>query len=112
MRLESLLATWHSWRAGYSPARGYARVRLEVAGADGDLDDEELDALLMQDVEQAIGELPQLQQLALQHLARAEHLGVEVMKVHRLPVNPVERAALCDAALKALRRKLVARGVM
>lgn len=110
MRLESLLATWHSWRAGYTPARGYARARFEVAGDAPD--DDDLDAMLMEEVEQAINELPQLHQLALQHIARREHLGIEVMKVARLPVDPAQREAICAQAVAALRRKLLALGLM
>lgn len=108
--LGSLLGRWHQWRSHYSHERGYSRVRFQ-AYADGD-DDDEFEQQEMRSLEDAITELPQLQQLALQHAARAECLGVEVVMLNRLPRNRTELELLTLQATQALTRKLVALGLL
>ncbi len=97
--LGTLLGQWHQWRAGYSHERGFAQVRVP-AGHD---DDEGLEAMQLQSLEEAIAGLPQRYQLALQHVARYECLGVEVFRLNALPTDRVALAALCDEAQQALR---------
>lgn len=108
--LSSLLGRWHQWRSHYSHERGFSRVRF-MALADGD-QDEEFEQMEMRGLEESISELPQLQQLALQHMARAECLGVEVIHLNRLPRDPGELDKLCGEALAALSKKLLAAGLL
>lgn len=108
--LGSLLGRWHQWRSHYSHERGYARVKA-YALSHGD-DDEELEQLEMRSLEEAISELPQLHQLALQHRARSECLGVEVIMLNRLPRDRTELEFLMLQAEQILLRKLVARGMI
>jgi hypothetical protein len=103
--LGSLLGRWHQWRAAYSHERGYAQVRMP---AWFDEEEEDWEARAMQSLEDEITRLPQELQLALQHVARAECLGVEVIMLNRLPQNKAARDALCERALKALEARLLA----
>jgi hypothetical protein len=108
--LGSLLGRWHQWRGRYSHERGFARARVEPFAMHDD--DDELEAMLMRSIEDAIcGMSPQLQ-LALQHVARAECLGVEVIMSNRLPTDKVQRESLCDLALHTLAARLVAQGLL
>lgn len=107
--LGSLLGRWHQWRGHYSHERGFAAVR---APAGHDDTDDELEAMLMRALEEEIGRMPQELQLALQHVARAECLGVEVVMLNRLPVNKAARDSLCARAVRALEMRMVALGLM
>lgn len=109
--LGSLLGRWHQWRARYTHERGFARVRNGFAPAH-DYDDDDLEALLMRSLEGAICDMSPQLQLALQHVARAECLGVEVIMNNRLPSDKSARESLCEQALKELHRRLVAAGLM
>lgn len=110
--VSTLLARWHQWRSHYSHERGFARVRYAAALAEGGDDYADLEAMEMRSMEDSIAMLPVLQQLALQHVARTECLGVEVIKLNRLPANPQDRDLLCAQAVAALQRLLIAQGVL
>lgn len=107
--IGSLLGRWHQWRAAYSHERGYAQVRVPAW-----LDEEEEDweRRTMAALEDEIARLPQDLQLALQHVARSECLGVEVIMLNRLPHDKAARDALCARAVQTLQRRLVALGLM
>lgn len=102
--LGSLLGRWHQWRREYSHERGYSRARL--LQTDAEHDDDYFEAMLMQAIEAEIEQLPQAEQLALQHVARAECLGVEVIMNPHLPLNKDARESLCQQALRTLSRRL------
>lgn len=108
--LGSLLGRWHQWRRGYSHERGYARVRA-TSWVDAD-DDDVLEVMLMRAIEDEAEKLPADLQLALQHVARAECLGVEVIMLNRLPRDRAARDSLCERALRELEKRMVALGLM
>lgn len=105
-RIGPLLARWHQWRRAYSHERGYARAALLRACRD---DEDELEHLTMTAMEAAIATMPADLQLALQHVARAECLGVEVFTTPRLGPDP--RGAV-QRALSELRRRLLRCGLL
>lgn len=107
-QLAGLLGQWHDWRRAYSHERGYARIRTPTAH---EVDGDELDALLMRTMDEEIGDLPQEFQLALQHVARSECLGVEVV-MNRMPSDRAKRQALCADAVARLERRLLALGLI
>ena len=107
--LGSLLGRWHQWRAGYSHERGFAQVRLP---AWHDEEEEDWEARAMLTLEEEIAKLPQELQLALQHVARSECLGVEVIMLNRLPQNKAARDALCVRAVRALEKRMLALGLL
>ena len=116
--LDDLLIRWHTWRQGYTGVRGFSR---EAAGTgdyvtsrqyddqNGALDDA-LEDRIMRAVDYEIGELPLLEQCALQTQARALVVGCAVFTSPRLPVDRTEREALVARARTALYRRLVAAG--
>lgn len=106
-RVLSLLGRWHQWRRAWPMERGYARV-VFLAGDD---DEDELERLTMQAVEEEIQRLEPLEQLALQHVARAECMGVEVVMNPRLG-NDEKRADIVERALSAVARRLLHAGLM
>lgn len=108
MSLGALLGRWHQWRRAYSHERGYARPAL-VAG-DCDREDD-LERLTMSSIDAHVAEMPQELQIALQHVARAECMGVEVIMNPRLG-DRVHREALVDRALAELERRLMRDGVL
>lgn len=108
-QLGSLLGRWHQWRSAYSYERGYTRQRLDVGSSD---DDDELEALQMREVEEAIASMPREQQLALQHVARAECLGVEVLFNPHLKLSRSQRETLIRRAIAELERRLLHVGVL
>lgn len=107
--LASLLGRWHQWRQRFNAERGYSRPRLFSAA--GAFDDEDFEQLMMTAVEDAVLALPRELQLAIQHVARAECLGVEVLTVRAL-LNTDRRHTLVAQAVEALRRRLDAAGVL
>lgn len=107
--LGSLLGRWHQWRRGYSHERKFARAAL---ASDSMHDDDDFEAMLMQAIECEIEGLSQQHQLALQYVARAECLGVEVIMNQRLPADRDERESLCQEAMRALHRRLLHIGFM
>lgn len=104
--LRNLLGRWHQWRRGYTHERGYARASLL-----NDEHDDELEVLTMSLIDAEVLRLSQDHQIALQHLARAECLGVEVILNPRLG-DAVTRSALVEAALRELRRRLLMLGLL
>ncbi len=107
-RLGSLLGRWHQWRRAYSHERGYARAVLTASATDSE---DDLERTTMNAIESAIDAMPDDLQLALQHIARAECMGVEVITNPRL--GPAERRrALVEQALIELERRLQWEGVM
>lgn len=110
--LGSLLARWHQWRQRWTPERGFARAQwMAPAGLAAEADDEAFEALLMGTMEAEIEAMhPQLR-LALQHVARAECLGVEVLTVHAL-LQHERRNTLIAHAIRHLRQKLIAAGII
>lgn len=108
--IGSLLGRWHQWRKGYSHERKFARG-IVLASA-GEHDDDDFETMLMQAVECEIEALSAQHQLALQHVARAECLGVEVIMNQRLPSDRAERESLCQEALKALHKRLLHLGML
>lgn len=105
--LGSLLGRWHQWRRAYSPERGYARVP-HLGNADPE---DTLERITMLAVEEEIESMPRDMQLALQHVARAECMGVEVFTTPRLG-NTAEREVLVQTALKELQRRLLRCGIL
>jgi hypothetical protein len=108
--MGSLLGRWHQWRAGYSHERRYARTSALVA--EGMHDEEDFEHMLMETLEAEIGRLSPQHQLALQHVARSECLGVECILSPRLPENKGQRQRLCSEAQATLRRQLLAAGFL
>jgi hypothetical protein len=107
-RLGSLLGRWHQWRRGYSTERGYARVGWLTDERD---QEDELERLTMLALEEHIDHMPRDLQLALQHVARAECLGVEVIMNPRLGERAT-REALVQRAMADLERRLLQAGVV
>jgi hypothetical protein len=108
--MGSLLGRWHQWRAGYSTERKHARAPALWA-PDGDDLEESLERLQLASVEQEIERLPQQTQQALQHVARMECMGVEVVFNPRLPRGPA-LDQLCERAVRDLERRLLALGLL
>lgn len=71
-RLGGLLARWHCWRKDYRTERSYARLGGSCGPEDA------LEEMLMHAIECEVECLPMHTQRALQQLARAECLGIEV----------------------------------
>lgn len=109
--IGSLLGRWHQWRRAYSPERRYARVAL-LQGAPDDPDDEQaFEVVTMRAIEAEIERMPPDVRLALQHVARAECMGVEVMFSPRLPRGPA-LDHICVRAVRELERRLVHMGIL
>lgn len=108
--LGSLLGRWHQWRRAYSHERGYARARYSTP--EDETDDDAVESMLMRAIEEEVERLPHRYQLALQHVARAECLGVEVISTQRLPVNREQRESLCMEAIAELQRRLENAGLI
>lgn len=106
--LGSLLGRWHQWRRAYSVERGYTRQCLDNGPSFGDED--ELEHLLMRSVEDEIAKMPGELQLALQHIARAECMGVEVIFSPRLG-EKAHREKLVNRAIELLNKRLLQAGV-
>lgn len=102
--LRDLLGRWHQWRRAYTVERGYARLSLADRVPDP-YDDDELEQMEMRELERIITSMPRLLQIALMHVGRAEHLGVEVMH-HPALDNREARRALVERALAELKRRL------
>lgn len=108
--LGSLLGRWHQWRKGYSHERKFARAPALLTA--GEHDDDDFEAMLMQAIECEIEAMSTQHQLALQHVARAECLGVEIIMNQRLPSDRAERESLCQQALRDLNRRLLRIGLL
>lgn len=106
-RVLSLLARWHQWRGAYSHERGFARAAL-ASPAD---DEDELERLTMEAIEAEIVSMSREDQLALQHVARAECMGVEVLMNPRLG-SDVQRSILIERALSGIEKRLLRAGVL
>jgi hypothetical protein len=106
-RVHSLLGRWHQWRRAYSHERGFVRAQFAFAGDDED----ELEALTMRLIEDEIAALPRDEQLALQHVARAECMGVEVIFNPRLGSH-AQREAVIERALSGIARRLLRLGIL
>lgn len=104
-----MLGRWHQWRRHFSHERGYARQTVYCAPTV--YDDDDFEQMMMEAVEREIADLPRDLQLAIQHVARAECLGVEVIKVAAL-AHRETRESLVSQALGILQRRLVAAGVL
>jgi len=107
-QLGPLLGRWHQWRREFSHERKLVRVSPFACVADDD--DTRLEHYLMLTIEQEIQRLPQDLQLALQHVARAECMGVEVMFNPHLAGKDLDR--LVTRAKRELERKLVVADVL
>lgn len=107
-RVLSLLGRWHQWRRAYTHERGFASA--EHARAAHDMEDD-LEALLMNAIEAEIEGLPREDQLALQHVARAECMGVEVLFNPRLG-NAATRSTAIERALIRIEKRLLHIGVL
>ena len=66
----------------------------------------------MRTLEAEITDMPRELQLALQHVARAECLGVEVLFSHALPTDKHTRETLIQRALGELQKRLLWAGVL
>ena len=106
-----LLGRWHQFRSRYRTERGYSSVRYAQQATSSD-DDDELDYLTMRNLEDVISTMTRQHQLALQHVARAECLGVEVIFLNALPRDRAELDALCTAAVRELERRLARAGLI
>lgn len=109
--IGSLLGRWHQWRARYRAERGYSTVRFGQRAEHTD-EDEEFEHIVMTSMEDTISGMSREHQIALQHLARAECLGVEVIFLNSLPSNRDARDSLCLQALRELERRLVRSGII
>lgn len=107
-QMGSLLGRWHQWRRGYSTERKFARVALLSSPYD---DEDTLERLVMANIEEEIERLPQEMRLALQHVARAECMGVEVIFSPRLPTGAA-LDSLCERAVDELERRLLHLGLL
>ncbi len=107
--LGSLLGRWHQWRRGFSHERKLERVS-PFAYEDTDDAEWQLERLLMAAVDEEVQRLPKDLQLALQHVARAECMGVEVVFNPHLAGKDLD--ALVDRAMRELQRRLIASGVL
>lgn len=65
----------------------------------------------MQTIERAIDELPAAEQIALQHIARAECLGVEITS-SQLPASKADRENLYANAMRTLEIRLIRVGLL
>jgi hypothetical protein len=106
--IASLLAQWHEWRRGYSVERKHARVALAHSPDD---EEETLNRLFLGHVESEIERLPADMRLALQHVARTQSNGVEVVFNPRLPKGAA-LDALCERSVSELRRRLLHLGLL
>lgn len=106
-RVRSLLGRWHQWRGAFSHERGYARA-VYASPVD---DEDELERLTMAAIEAEIANLPREDQLALQHVARAECMGVEVLFNPRLG-NAATRTTAIERALTRIEKRLLQLGVL
>lgn len=109
--IGSLLGRWHQWRSNYTPERKFARAALLHGVADDPLDEDAFENRTMATIEAEIANMPREVQLALQHVARAECLGVEVMFSPRLPRGPA-LDHICVRAVRELERRLLRAGVL
>lgn len=101
--IAQMLARWHGWRRAYSHERGL--VKVQAYAHDHDDDDDRLEAMQMQALEQVIESMPPDWRLALQHVARAEFLGAEVIMSMRLG-DATSRERLISNALRELEARL------
>jgi len=106
-RVLSMLGRWHQWRRAYSVERGFARPSYAYA----DHDEDELERLTMRTIDAEIAVLPRDWQLALQHVARAECMGVEVLFSPRL-ADDVKRRNAIEHALSMIEKRLLQAGVI
>lgn len=106
-RLLSLLGRWHQWRRVYSHERGFASAELTRSHEPED----ELEALTMAALEDVIDTLGREDQLALQHVARAECMGVEVIFNPRLG-NLLHRETAIQRALSRIEKRLLHMGIL
>jgi hypothetical protein len=109
-QLGSLLGRWHQWRRAYSHERGYARASLDAAPSFEDSD--ELESMQMRAIDTAVESMPFDMQIALQHIARAECMGVEVLFIGRMPADKAARESLIERAQRELYAKLLRMGVV
>ena len=107
-QLTSLLGRWHQWRQCYTPERGYAKARTWHYNAENE---DELETMLMRAVDTEVELMSRELRLAVQHVARAECLGVEVM-MNPAMTDAKRRATLVAIALAQLERKLLHAGVL
>ena len=116
--LDDLLIRWHQWRQGYRAARGFSSHSLgtgdyvtsrQYDDENGALD-QAIEERIMRQVEHEIGELPLLEQCALQTQARALVVGCSVFTSPRLPADREARETLVQQARLALLRRLLAAG--
>lgn len=105
-----MLGRWHQWRRQYSHERGFVRSPAPPAGDTADTE-EQLEQLVMLTIERTVEGMPRALQLALQHVARAECMGVEMLAQGDL-LDPVDRASLVKLALAELRDRLEMQGVV
>lgn len=108
-RVLSVLGRWHQWRRAYSTERNYARAGF--AGYTEHGDEDELEALTMRAVEAEMEHLGADFRMALQHVARAECMGVEVIFNPRLGGHAL-RTRLVEQALRAIEKRLLQAGVL
>jgi len=73
--------------------------------------EEQLEQLQMLTIERTVERMPRPLQLALQHVARAECMGVEMLS-HPDLFDRVERESLVALALVELRERLEIQGVL
>ena len=104
----SLLGRWHQWRRAYSHERGAARVSHLYAH---DVDEDELERLTMEAIEIEIGRLAPGFQQVLQHVARAECMGVEVFTTPAMGRARVLET-VTEQALRLIEKRLLQAGIL
>ena len=111
-RLGSLLGRWHQWRRRFTTERRLARPTIDLRSDGADAAEYEWESQLMATLEAEIERLPRDMQLALQHLARAECMGVEVFVNPHLPANRISHERLVQRAARELAHRLEWLGLM
>lgn len=109
--LGSLLGRWHQWRRAWSHERGYARALSKVFATTTSDDDEQLELLIMEAIEREVELMPRELRLAVQHVARAECMGVEVL-MHPSLADKEHRQSVVARAVAELQRRLRNAGVV
>ena len=117
--LDDILARWHAWARGYSPAgrQGACPMFRQARSSRGwddtaDIIDAEVHQSTMEAVDFQVGEMQDPHRAAIHAHARNLHTGRSVWPSPRLPADPMERAVILLEAMNQLMRRLMAAGVL
>ena len=117
--LDDILSRWHSWARNYKANQQTPRdpvFRDAKSGRGWDSTDEiiedEITNSMMEAVDFQVGEMKDPHRAAIYVLARNLSTGRSVWLSPRLPVDPVERAAVVAEARSQITKRLLDVGVM